>query len=136
MELLLNLCWILLAIPAFFMLRHGAADSRDLHRFQGLRAALVFGCLLMVLFPIISATDDLCAMRPEMEESGSRCVLRDGTGDDGHAFSSTVPVLLLHVSPSLAPAGHVIGLVVERSASASVPVLVTTRPGRAPPSLG
>jgi hypothetical protein len=136
MELLLNLFWVLLIIPAFFMLRHGSGDPGDLRRFPGLRAAVVFGCLLMVLFPIISATDDLCAMRPEMEESSSRCMLRDGSGDECHAATAHVPVILQSLSPQFAPGDHVVGLVVEQSASTSVPVLVTTRPGRAPPSLG
>lgn len=135
MELLLNLFWILLAVPAFFMLRHGSVDPEDPRRFRDMRAILVFSCLLILLFPIISATDDLCAMRPEMEESGSRCMLRDGSGDECHVAATHVPVLLASLTPQFTPGDHVVGLVVEQSASTSVPVLVTTRPGRAPPSL-
>jgi hypothetical protein len=68
MELLLNLAWLLLALPAFWLWR----DSRVAHdgrRFTSLQILLALGCMLVVLFPVISATDDLCAMRTEMEES-------------------------------------------------------------------
>lgn len=67
MELLLNLAWLLLALPACWLLLgrkrpHARASSP-------LQFLLVVGCLLVVLFPVISATDDLCAMRAECEES-------------------------------------------------------------------
>lgn len=70
MELLLNLAWLLLALPAFWLWRasRGAAAGR---RLTTLQCLLSLGCVLVVLFPVISATDDLRAMRAEMEESPS-----------------------------------------------------------------
>jgi hypothetical protein len=68
MELLLNLAWLLLALPAYWLWR----DSRTLppgRRFTSLQVLLALGCMLVILFPVISATDDLRAMRTEMEES-------------------------------------------------------------------
>jgi len=66
MELFLNLCWLSLLLPGYLLWRKRTSSDR--------RAAFVFlctvGCALILLFPVISATDDLHAMRTEMEESG------------------------------------------------------------------
>ncbi len=71
MELLLNLAWVLLALPGYWLWRR-AVDSRHASSRQCL---LALGCALVLLFPVISATDDLHAMRAEMEEpSGKRAV--------------------------------------------------------------
>jgi len=70
MELLLNLIWVALAIGSFviFMRRHqstgdGSVDWRS-------RLALAF--LLLLLFPIISASDDLHPTQALMEEATKR----------------------------------------------------------------
>lgn len=68
MELLLNLAWLLLALPAYWLWRDARTASR---RFRPSHSLLALGCMLVVLFPVISATDDLRAMRAEMEESPS-----------------------------------------------------------------
>ena len=65
MELLLNLAWLLLAIPAYWLWR-GRVASR---KFSSLQCLFALGCLLVILFPVVSATDDLRVMRAEMEES-------------------------------------------------------------------
>ena len=70
MELLLNLAWMLLALPAFWLWRRGG-DARVARRVTALQCLLALGCAVVVLFPVISATDDLHAMRAEMEESAS-----------------------------------------------------------------
>jgi hypothetical protein len=69
MELLLNLAWLLLALPAYCVWRRGVVAKRQ-SRFNSLQGLLALGCLLVLLFPVISATDDLHAMRAEMEEPG------------------------------------------------------------------
>jgi hypothetical protein len=66
MELLLNLAWLLLALPAYW-LWHARNHGRA-RRFSPFQFLLTLGCMLVVLFPVISATDDLCAMRAEFEE--------------------------------------------------------------------
>jgi hypothetical protein len=65
MELLLNLAWVLLALPAYWLWRRDAG-SRGVSALQGV---LALGCALVLLFPVISASDDLHAMRAEMEDS-------------------------------------------------------------------
>lgn len=70
MELLLNLAWLLLALPAYYVWR----DSRCAHARRKVSSAqciFALGCMLVVLFPVVSATDDLHAMRAELEESPS-----------------------------------------------------------------
>src|SRR5580704_4662108 len=70
MELLLNLAWMLLALPAYWLWRLDAG-ARVERRISPLQCLLALGCVLVLLFPVISASDDLHAMRAEMEESAS-----------------------------------------------------------------
>jgi len=65
LELLLNLCWLLLIGPGIYLWLRQRRHAKPILQFS---IALV--CLLFLLFPVISATDDLHAMRQEMEESG------------------------------------------------------------------
>lgn len=75
MELFLNLAWVLLALPAYWLWRRGT------RRFSSLQCSLALGCVLVLLFPVISASDDLHAMRTEMEDSsiGKRAVRQAGS---------------------------------------------------------
>jgi len=68
MELLLNVAWLLLALPAYWLWR-GSRTAFEKRNFTELQALLALGCVLVILFPVISATDDLLAMRAEVEES-------------------------------------------------------------------
>ena len=97
MELLLNLAWLLLVLPAYGIWRQGAVAKRP-NRFNSLQGLLALGCLLVLLFPIISATDDLHAMRAEMEEPGgaSKRSVRQASQDK---FS--VKVSRVHNSPAI-----------------------------------
>src|SRR5260370_14217711 len=67
MELFLNLCWLSLLLPAYLLWRQRISSDRPA------ASPLIFlcalGCALILLFPVISATDDLHVVRPEMEES-------------------------------------------------------------------
>lgn len=70
MELLLNLAWLLMALPAYWLWRRDAA-ARAARRVSPWQCLLALGCILVLLFPVISASDDLHAMRSEMEESAT-----------------------------------------------------------------
>jgi hypothetical protein len=84
MELLLNLAWVLLALPAYWLWRRSAGAERSPSPLQCL---LALGCTLVLLFPVISATDDLHAMRAEMEESASsKRTVRQAAGEKGSAW--------------------------------------------------
>lgn len=103
MELLLNLAWLLLALPAFWLWR----DARTMpaaRRSTAFQCLLALGCLLVLLFPIISATDDLRAMRAELEESptGKRSIAQSSSDNPSDSRSP--------VQPALAVASHNSGL--------------------------
>jgi hypothetical protein len=91
MELLLNLAWLLLALPAWWLWRgRGAA-----RKFSSLQCLLALGCTLVILFPVVSATDDLRAMRAEMEESpASKRTLRQASNDKAPAWKWQAPPAL------------------------------------------
>jgi hypothetical protein len=88
MELLLNLAWMLLAVPAYWLWRRGAG-ARLARRVSALQCLLALSCVVVLLFPVISATDDLHAMRTEMEESSSsKRAVRQAGGDKHSSWVS------------------------------------------------
>jgi hypothetical protein len=132
MELLLNLSWLLLAMPAFWLWR-GSTGLPGKRRFSALQCVFALACALVLLFPVISATDDVRAMRAEMEESsaGKRSV--SPSGDERASASRSQAQPGLPVS-ALAP------VTLERSFLLVVPSRVLTpaspvlsSPGRSPP---
>ena len=134
MELLLNLAWLLLALPAYLLWRN-CRSTPAARRFTAVQCLLALGCMLVILFPVISATDDLRAMRTEMEESPvSKRSMGQSNGERLSASKSQAqPALaVITYSPVLFEQGwHVV-----------VAVLITTpvsptlvRSGRAPPQI-
>ena len=86
MELLLNLAWLLLALPAYWVWRRDAG-SRAQRRSGSTGSLLALACALVLLFPVISATDDLHAMRAEMEDSAvSKRTVRQAGSDKSSAW--------------------------------------------------
>jgi len=74
MELFLNLCWLSLLLPAYLLWRQRTSSTGSEKPARRPAASpfvflCVLGCVLVLLFPVISASDDLHAMRAEMEES-------------------------------------------------------------------
>jgi len=134
MELLLNLAWLLLALPAYWLWRN-SRNTRAGHKFSSPQCLLALGCLLAMLFPVISATDDLMAMRTEMEESpiSKRSVRLASSDKSSHwnSRSQTSPAIF-GTSSSLALAAEYGDLPLSSSfsfqAAPSVPTV-----GRAPP---
>jgi hypothetical protein len=89
MELLLNILWLLLALPAFAVWRRAASsDARPQH--SQLRSLFLLSCMLMLLFPVVSASDDLHPVCAEIEESGpSKRVVKHITSAGTAAWSMT-----------------------------------------------
>jgi hypothetical protein len=128
-EVLLNLCWLLLIGLAFgFWVRH-RRDSKSL------RLALALACLCVLLFPVISATDDLHAMRQEAEEFGSakKTLHQSSSHGPGEHDLSAPPALLGTVFQ--APLYiETCGLVSVLQTAAPLTAWTTISPSRAPPS--
>ncbi|HLW86013.1 MAG TPA: hypothetical protein VKR60_12420 [Candidatus Sulfotelmatobacter sp.] len=135
MELLLNLAWILLALPAYWLWRRSFA-TRAQGRLGSMQCLLALGCLLVLLFPVVSATDDLHAMRAEMEESspGKRGV-RQAAGEKSSVWHSRWQHLpaLVAARASFVFVGEGWQELVTASISLPVPPSIF-RASRAPPS--
>lgn len=98
MELFLNFVWVLLFIPAWWVWR------RNGRNINSLRCFLTLACALAILFPVISATDDLHAAPQAMEESSStKRTLKHGTVDraQNHFYSPPARVTLAASFPLL-----------------------------------
>ena len=101
MELLLNLLWLTLALPAIWMWRHQSVSARHCRCFDRIRPIVLFGCVLMLLFPVISATDDLHAVRQEIEESGpSKRLVKQAVTDKSLSRLMTAGALPALIFPS------------------------------------
>jgi hypothetical protein len=93
-ELALNLCWLALVLPAFLLWQRRASYDRS--RRGSLLFVCALGCVLILLFPVISASDDLHSSGQAMEES--RRIFR--TGDH-----CSQPTLSSFSQPALPVAG-------------------------------
>ncbi len=70
MELVLNLIWLLISgVAVAAWIRH--AREQGLERSDALRGLVVLACVLVFLFPVISASDDLYACSAAVEDSFS-----------------------------------------------------------------
>ncbi|HVO80686.1 MAG TPA: hypothetical protein VMT28_08135 [Terriglobales bacterium] len=137
MELLLNFLWLLLLLPAYWLSQRGSSASPLAGGFQSRRGLIVLGCAVLLLFPVVSATDDIHAIRRDMEESSSG--KSSVSGGSRHRGRPSVPAQpLAQSSPDTQfPAGrHVCGLVVADATRLGKTVLLTIRAVRAPPFLG
>jgi len=127
LELLLNLCWLLLIpLAVCIWLRQP--------RFRSLQAALALACLLFLLFPIVSATDDLTAMRQVYEEStpGKRMLKRAVDHSFAARGSNTPPAELNSVLQGLL-CNQTCRCIVIAHPGVSLTACATTSPSRAPP---
>lgn len=87
MELLLNLVWLLMALPGYWLWRTRVPRGSRGQAFTGVQCLLALGCMLILLFPVISATDDVRAMRCEVEEPGTdKRSVRQAGGDRNSAL--------------------------------------------------
>jgi hypothetical protein len=137
MELFLNLCWLSLLLPAWLLWRQ-RHFSPDLESPAGtpLGRPHVFicalGCAIILLFPVISATDDLHAMRPEMEESERALRHAGHCGCTIHALHHSSQSVLLReasLTPTFEQMGTLLPFVPQTPGTSSSPAPA----GRAPP---
>lgn len=138
MELLLNLLWLMLAVPAIWLWRRDPAYARSSRRLGHLRPMVLLACLLVLLFPVVSATDDLHAMRPEMEESSlSKRALKQSGGEKSYSWLTGLhssSALLIAVY-SFCPSNLAAGQIVTKPSRLPEPAQLAHRASRGPPSL-
>ena len=104
MELLLNVLWLMLALPAVLVWRRQSAAARSSGKPSHFRWFVLLGCLMALLFPVVSATDDLHPIRAEIEESSpSKRAVKQSPGVKSPAWSydGGRPLLLVHLAALL-----------------------------------
>jgi hypothetical protein len=137
MELFLNLCWLSLLLPAWLLWRQrtfsaGSGNPAGSPAARPLVFVCALGCVLVLLFPVISATDDLHPMRSEMEESKRAFCHPGHCACAVHALThSSHPVL--PSSASLTPAFEQIGAVRPFMPQTLRTFSAPASAGRAPP---
>ena len=130
MELALNLVWLVISAAAVCgWLRHPNSGARNL-----LRDAILLACVLWLMFPIISLSDDLCVNSDAVEEWSSlsrRIKVSPPPAMTSGAFIALLVSLIAMLVPALARVGWVI------ADSLPIPhaVLVQLEHGRSPPAL-
>lgn len=135
MELLLNLAWVLLALPAYCLWRRDAR-MRLARPVSSLQCLLALGCVLVLLFPVISASDDLHAMRAEMEDSSiSKRTVRQAGSDTNSSWANRLqgpPAMVASVMSLAAPEVRLLEVSVASVSPLAMPCVF--HGGRAPPS--
>ena len=131
MELFLNICWLALLLPAFLLWLQRASRSRSTRASLAIVCSL--GCVLVLLFPVISASDDLHAVGQAMEES-KRTFHHGGHG--GHALTSVAhsSLFTLPVFSSPKAALEQVGATTWFSPHSLATFVTLHHTGRAPPA--
>lgn len=137
MELLLNILWLALAVPAVWIWRRKPAHASGPQWFGRWRPFLLLGCALLLLFPVVSATDDLHAMRPEMEESNaSKRLLKQAGGSKSSVWTHLTGTFLAEsVALPIGPENQLSGLVFIASVPSPEPAVLDQKDSRAPPAI-
>ena len=134
MELALNLCWLTLLLPAYWLWHSAPARAKGVCICR-LHSLVLLACVLILLFPVVSATDDLHVMRPEIEEPGSKRMVRAGAVERSSCESVNLgctPALLSIFS--LYRNTELGGSIIERPAILGEPLAFCTGGCRAPPA--
>lgn len=137
MELLLNILWLTLALPAIWLWQHESARVRRSRFHSRFHASLLLICVLMLLFPVVSATDDLHPMRTEMEECNpfKRVVKQSSVCSSVAGFSTSHSFFAASVSYSRICLSNDVGVLVSPGwVVFPETVALGRRDSRAPPS--
>ncbi len=136
MEVLLNSFWLLVAIGAFLCWQTESGKGARLRREHSSRYRfMALSVVLILLFPVISVTDDLHADQTPMEDS-SRSVMKARSLTRGclSAARSPLPAAVTHVYSSAAAPQLVVSTVVPIETSLHSLAPVSAHDGRSPPS--
>lgn len=139
MEFVLNLAWLLLATTSFGILGTGVfrADGSKRPGISKWRFVVALGLCLVILFFVISMTDDLNEQQAIAEESGSSQVLLKAKSASSHHIHSAGPdfsQVPLTDTPRHSVINSCFGSVEEPRVSESSDSQRIPLSGRAPPS--
>jgi hypothetical protein len=136
MELLLNIFWLTSALFALGLWWRDSLSTQPGQVRSRLPKFLLLSCILILLFPVVSVTDDLHPLRPEMEESSpSKKIKVAADKCSSHlGFSGSLPAQI-DCDLRFSPATNVCGR--TREEPAQIPQLpqFTESSSRAPPTL-
>lgn len=93
MELLLNLIWITLALAALCAFASRRSNSPQVPGSRWIKALLALTCSIVLLFPIISASDDLHPVQAAVEDASKRVQLALASGSADRTTAPTAAIL-------------------------------------------
>ncbi len=134
MELLLNLTWLTLALGAFLAFVRGEPPSARMAQNPYRRSRVALACVALLLFPVVSASDDLHPAQAVVEEASKRVQLAVAPL---HLPRATPPVPILSAMLALCLLCALVVLQPLRPWALAVRVLegaIVLSAGRAPPS--
>jgi hypothetical protein len=136
MELLLNVFWLTSALLALGWWWRDSVSTRPGQLRSRLPKFLLLSCVLILLFPVVSVTDDLHPLRPEMEESSpSKKIKIAADKCSNHlGVSGSLPAQIDCWS-TFSPQINVCGQIVEKPGQIPRPLLSSESTSRAPPAL-
>jgi hypothetical protein len=137
MELVLNVAWFIIAAASYSLLVWHFA-SRDKERARDpswWHLVVALSCVLAILFPVISLTDDLHELQATLEESSSSCRVTKECGANHRLTLVRTSLQLFCVVSSLRADVSLVdfGNAVSQRAIRLSLVLQLTTLGRAPP---
>jgi amino acid transporter len=96
MELLLNLLWVAIVVAAFSVFLRKRRDDSVLPKVPYGKALLALACVLVLLFPFVSASDDLHPTQAVLEDATKRMQQAVAPYQQVRAslFASMLPALL------------------------------------------
>ena len=135
MELLLNLLLFLLALLTLGLWWHRTVSARGRRCVDHLAQLILLACVLVLLFPVVSATDDLHPLRPEMEECNPSKRLKQAVAQKSSCALSTAVALSAHLTASFSifPLKDVCGQILFEQALDPARAQLWTDACRAPP---
>lgn len=97
MELLLNLVWLVVSLAGFYAFLQKRAQNKSSAPVTFIKAVLALGCVVVLLFPIVSASDDLHPTQAVLEDASKHIQLNSFQLAQAHSSAPMFPVLLLCV---------------------------------------
>lgn len=136
LEATLNLLWLSVALAAFgcFRSQRRALSAAARRRFGRLYGRLALGCALVLLFPVLSITDELHAQPAVMAGSSrvARKLQKAVPGKQDCGNHAAVPAATRPENPVCSPISF-LGKIVPQQTRLRLPVVRQTSRDRAPP---